>query len=106
MRMPKFEIELPFKVNANTILLLVQLIGVTSGAVWLASTFYAEQRQDRATIARLQIEIIELRAQASASTTASRDAQEKTGNRLAVLETQQSFIIAQLMRIERSVSPR
>lgn len=83
---------------------IANMLLLAGGLLWAAATFTSGSDRDlkeaHRHIAQLQVEVADLRKTQSNNVALIRDGQEKTSNRLTALETQTTFILSTLNRLE------
>lgn len=96
--MPKLEIDYKFNIGSlvNAGILLLGFVGA-------AIAYYSDQKLESANVKTLQAHVIRLQATDEQITAKIIEAQQQTTNRLGVVETQNSFMLRSLNRLETSV---
>lgn len=97
--MPKLEIE--YKVNLGSLINAALLLSAILGGIY---AYLSDQRMESATVSDLRGQVQRLGAADQQISAKITEAQERTTNRLSSLETQNTFIIRSLNRLEDAIS--
>lgn len=104
--MPKIEIDRPFKLNLNSLILIVQLVFAGGAAAAFFSNRYYDFRRDAETIAALKLQVVELQKADRDFGGKLADSQLATATKLVGIERDVDFIKKTVERLEKAVTPR
>ncbi|MGB3043675.1 MAG: hypothetical protein WBB98_10815 [Xanthobacteraceae bacterium] len=104
--MPKIEIDRPFKLNLNSLILIVQLVFAGGAAAAFFSNSYADYRRDAETIAALKLQVVELQKADRDFGGKLADSQFATATKLVGIERDVDYIKKTVERLEKAVTPR
>ena len=96
--MPKLEMD--YKVNVGSLInAILLLFGIMAGAF----AYFSDQKIESQTVQALKERVQILQAADAQLSAKITEAQERTTNRLSTLETQNTFILRSLNRVENAI---